>query len=81
MSHPNVTTRSLWATSSYGEHSDSSPIETSALCDHLRLCSGETGRFFQVRCGAEAVHRFVAGRFVTTLAFVTAVLGLVAWLS
>lgn len=37
------------------------------LADHLHACVAGLGPAFRVRCIAEAVHAFVAPRFVTTV--------------
>lgn len=69
-----------WRTSSYGHTADTSPAELSELGDHLRSCRRPSGLPFALRCGVEAVHRFVAGRIVTSLV-VAAVLIIVAELA
>ena len=45
-----------------------------SLRRHLLRCERESGRWFGLRCMAESVHRFLAPRFVTTLALVVAIL-------
>ena len=62
-----------WATAAYGDAADTSPMEMSALGEHLETCSGSRGRLFGLRSAAETMHGFAAARFVTTLV-VTAVL-------
>jgi hypothetical protein len=59
-----------WNTSSFGHTADTSPAELSQLGAHLRACRGISGRWFSLRCGGEAVHRFLAARIVTTLCVV-----------
>ena len=39
-------------------------------------CNGSRGRWFALSCGAEALHGFIAGRFVTTLLIASAAMGL-----
>lgn len=56
-----------WSTSSYGDSTDTSPMELSSLGEHLSLCQRLSGRLFGLRCGAELMHRFVAARLVTSL--------------
>jgi hypothetical protein len=63
-----------WSTSSFAD-TDTLPMEQSALGEHLVLCKGLTGRLFALRCGADAVHRFVAPRFVTTLTVAALLIG------
>jgi hypothetical protein len=41
--------------------------DAGSLADHLQLCVASLGAGFRVRCIAEAVHAFVAPRFVTTV--------------
>ncbi len=65
----------LWTTSSYGDTADTSPMELSALSDHLDVCKTLKGRLFDARCAAEAMHGFVVSRFVTTLAVATLLIG------
>lgn len=64
---------SRWSTASFGDAADTSPMELSQLGDHLARCSHAPGRLFSWQCTAEAVHRAVASRFVTTLALATVV--------
>jgi hypothetical protein len=75
-SHP-----SSWNTASWGGSADTSPMEISALGEHLRMCRVPHGRLFAMRCGAELVGRFAAARFVTTLAVLLLVLMGAGWLA
>lgn len=45
-----------------------------SLRAHARRCAQSRGRMFSLRCGMEAVHGFLAPRFVTTLALASVVL-------
>lgn len=74
-------TSASWATSSYGEPADTSPMELSALGDHMSLCAALKGRLFETRCVCEWMHGFVVSRFVTTLAAATLVIGVIALLN
>ena len=65
----------FWSTASFGEAADTSPMELSALGEHLGHCNGCRGRMFNLRRIGEAVHGFVASRFVTTLVVATLMLG------
>mgnify|MGYP001603623809 FL=1 len=65
-----------WSTASFGDTADTSPMELSALGNHLDLCQGARGRLFTLHCVAEIMNRFVAPRFVTTLVVVALVIGL-----
>jgi len=62
-----------WSTSAFGVDAHLLSKECSALGEHLALCKGLSGRWFTLRCAADAVHCFIAPRFVTTL-FVASVL-------
>jgi hypothetical protein len=64
-----------WSTASFGDTADTSPLELSALGEHLDLCKALTGRLFPVQCVAEGMHAFVAARFVTTLVVIALVFG------
>jgi hypothetical protein len=63
-----------WTTSSFGDAPDPSPTELSALGEHLDVCRRLSGRLFALRCDAQALHGFVAARFVTTLVAVALLL-------
>ncbi len=67
-----------WATSSYSETAQTSPMELAALGEHKAQCSAQSGRVVAVRCGAARVLGFVTARLVTTAAVGAALAG--AWL-
>ena len=56
-----------WNTASIPDATDTSPMELSELGAHVDRCNGCRGRWFALRCAVDAVHDFVAPRFVTTL--------------
>jgi len=62
-----------WATAADGEAADTSPMELSALGEHLEHCSGARGRFVTLHRVAETMHGFVAARFITTMLVVSVV--------
>ena len=62
-----------WSTASFGHAADTSPLELSALGDHLDRCQGQRGRWFALHCLAEATHGAIAARCVTTLAVIAVV--------
>lgn len=64
----------FWSTASFGDDAHTSPMELSALGEHLSQCRRSNGRLFKLRCRADAVHGFVVARFVTTLAVAVALL-------
>lgn len=68
-----------WDTSSYGHPADTSPMECSALADHLSLCSRSRGPLQALRTGGALVRGFVMPRLVTTVFFVALMAG-AAWL-
>ncbi|MBP8270781.1 MAG: hypothetical protein KAX42_02805 [Sphaerotilus sp.] len=55
-----------WSTACFGDATDTSPMDLSALGEHLDLCRGVRGRLFTTRCRVEAVHGFVSTHLVTT---------------
>lgn len=67
---------SAWSTSTFAHAADTSPVEFDALGAHLARCQGCRSRWFALQCLADALHGFLARRFVTTLAVATAVIGL-----
>ena len=68
-----------WTTASFPDATDTSPMELSELGDHVSRCNGCRGRWFKLRCTADAVHDFVAPRFVTTLFIAGAVVAVAAF--
>jgi len=56
-----------WTTASLADATDSAPMELHQLGAHVNRCNGCRERWFALRCAADAVHDFVAPRFVTTL--------------
>ena len=56
-----------WSTASFGEAADTSPMELSALGEHLSLCRSLSGRLFALRYRAALMHGVIASRFVTTV--------------
>jgi hypothetical protein len=68
----------FWATASISDAADTSPMELSALGAHIDRCNGSRGRMFGLRCVADAIHGFVAPRFVTTLIVIGFVFGVVS---
>ena len=72
---------SPWTTASFGGTADTSPMELSALGDHLDDCRKIQGTWFQLRCFADRAHQFMASRFVTTLFVATVLMGAAALIS
>lgn len=71
--HANVTP--FWSTASFGETADTSPMELSALGEHLDSCKDTHGRLFALQCIGEALNRFIAPRIVTTLVVAAFLIG------
>jgi hypothetical protein len=65
-----------WSTTCYDDNSETSPMELSALGEHLNVCKGTQGSLHGLQCAAEAMHGFVVTRFVTTLVVVALLIGL-----
>ena len=65
----------FWSTASFGDTADTSPMELSALGEHLDLCKESHGRWFALQCAAERVNGFLAARVVTTLVVAALLIG------
>ena len=65
--------KSNWSTASFGDAVDTSPMELSAMAEHLDVCRG--GRMFSLQCAAAIAHRFMASRLVTTALAATVLIG------
>lgn len=70
----------MWSTSSYGQATDTTPMELSALGEHLATCNGDGARSVAMRCGAHSLRGFVMSRLVSVMVLVAFVIG-VAWLA
>lgn len=72
----------IWSTSAFSDTVDTSPIDLSALGEHLERCQGAHGPWFALQCAAETVNGFVVARFATTLVVLAVLLiGVVNWVS
>ncbi len=65
----------FWSTASFGDSTETSPMELSALGEHLDLCKEKRSRWFAVQCVGEALNGFITARFVTTLVVATLLIG------
>ena len=65
-----------WSTASSDHTADTSPMELSALGEHLDRCKGSRGRLFALRSFADTLNGLVAARFVTTLVVVLLLMAL-----
>ena len=70
-----MTSDSPWSTAAFGHPADTSPMELSALGEHLDQCSGASAHRVALHCGAEAMHGVVVARFVTTLVVLALLMG------
>ena len=64
-----------WSTASFGDTADSTPVELTALGEHLHMCKGSRGRLFALQCVAETMNGFISSRFVTTVVVVGFLIG------
>ena len=70
-----------WTTSTAAEAGDTTPAELDELGAHVSRCNGCRGRWFTLRCLADSVNDFVAGRLVTTMIIAGAIIGVASiWL-
>lgn len=69
-----------WSTSAFGTSAETTPMELSALGDHLNLCQSPHARWLAMHSVAERVHGFAASRFMTTLALAALLLAAIAFL-
>lgn len=73
-----------WSTSCFGHSCDTSPVELHALGSHLQQCQNSSTSLHALQRATQAVHGFVAQRFVSTLGvlvlLVVAILALVVGL-
>ncbi len=65
-----------WSTSTFSNCADTTPMELSALGEHLGHCQGAHGRLITLHCVAETLNGFLASRLVTTLVVATLLIGL-----
>ena len=73
-----ATNRRPWATSSFADAADTTPLELSSLGAHVDCCNGSRGRMFALHCAADSLIGFIAPRFVTTLVVVVFAFGVVS---
>jgi hypothetical protein len=66
----------FWSTASFGETADTTPMELSALGEHLDACKRTRGRLHdRLFALAESADGFISTRFVTTLVVVAFIIG------
>lgn len=79
MSSPAMDQRPGWETSSYGHGTDTTPMQLTALGEHLTHCSRPDRTLDVLLAGGDALRCFVLGRLVTSVTLLGAVVGL-GWL-
>ncbi len=71
-----LTAGQRWSTRTFAADAQVLARELAALGEHLELCRAASGRLFSLRCSADAVHCFIAPRFVTTLVVAVLLIGI-----
>jgi hypothetical protein len=75
-----MTTHSMpsttWRTASFADSTDATLLDAFALGKHLDVCRRSSASLFALQRGVEWTHRFLAGRFVTTLTLIAVIIGL-----
>jgi hypothetical protein len=69
-----------WATASFADTADTTPMELSALGAHVDRCNGSRGRMFRLQCAIDSMIAFLAPRIVTTAVIVALVFGVASLL-
>lgn len=67
-----------WSTAAFGNAAHTSPMELDALGEHMQQCSHGRSRLFALQCRADALHRGLLARFVTSLVLVALLAGAAA---
>lgn len=65
-----------WSTSTFSSNADTSPLELSALGEHLGHCRSMQERWFTLHCLAETLNGFLSARLVTTLVLAALLIGM-----
>jgi len=78
---PSPATGPCWSTACDGDSSDTTPMELTLLGAHVSTCLASGNRFGGLQLAVQALHGAVAPRFVTTVALVLALLGIVLLVS
>ena len=72
----NITSQNpSWATSSYGHPADISPLESSALGDHLSQCDSQRGALQAIQSGADELRDVLVERVVTSAVVIVLLVG------
>lgn len=67
-----------WSTASFDNAVDTSPMDLSALGQHMQQCSRPGGTWQALSGGAGVLHRGLLARFVTSLALLALLVGAAA---
>ncbi len=78
--HSPAFSRLGWNTATSAGPVGTSPHDLSTLGEHLGTCQPIHPHLFALHCVADAMHGFVAARFVTTLVVIALLLGLSSWI-
>jgi hypothetical protein len=73
--NPDLKTPPRWSTASFGDPAETSPMELTALGEHMNLCRDSQGRLFGLHCAAERMNGVVVPRLMTTLLVLTLLIG------
>ena len=66
-----------WTTTCFGHSTDTTPLDLTALGDHVSRCRTAGSHFGGLHCLVQALHGMAASRFVTTLTLMAALIGAV----
>lgn len=67
-----------WSTAAFDNAADTSPMELSALSQHVRQCSRRGGAWSALVGSVSDLHRGLLARFVTSLALLAMLVGAAA---
>lgn len=67
-----------WSTASFGNAANTSPMDLSALGQHVQQCSRPGGAWSALSGSAGDLHRSLLARFVTSLALLAVLIGAAA---
>ena len=68
------------STAAHRDPDHTTPQDLDGLRAHAENCESVRGRFFDLRCQADAIRSFAASRIVSTSLSVFVVLALIFWL-
>jgi hypothetical protein len=79
--NPDLSTPVRWSTVAFSDIAGTCAAEPDGLCQHMQQCSKAYSRARDLGQQLDALHRGMAGRFVTSLTLFAALLGatLMVW--